>query len=398
MFIGLARYSTCALLSVALAASSGAMEANKYEGDWQAFAAEIDNGYPFFELKGLAADWAKCTEQLGARVRTCRSDAEFLGLLIEAIRCLRDAHMGLTTTSVKLPAAAKQYCLPLSFMPASENRVVIMAAPETARELRRGTVVAQIDGQPARQVLEARAAEAWKAGGQFSSPQRARMLEYRVPLRGKQGERHTLTLLAGAGAKTVELRCDTEASGWPHTYNLPAAMARAGSCFYTRLGGGAGFVWLRNVSDGTERELAEALAKLPDAKGWIIDLRGNGGGGYSQELVERAKSMPKPVAVLIDAGCMSAGETLARDIVNATGARLFGETTAGASSAKRTWALPSGLATVTLPTRSRIGLGRKLIEFNGIAPDQLVEAIPEEVQRGENSVILRAEEWLRAGK
>jgi len=40
------------------------------------------------------------------------------------------------------------------------------------------------------------------------------------------------------------------------------------------------------------------------------------------------------------------------------------------------------------------GLVGEIIEFNGIAPDEVVEAVPEEVQQGLNSVIIRAEKYL----
>jgi len=97
---------------------------------------------------------------------------------------------------------------------------------------------------------------------------------------------------------------------------------------------------------------------------------------------------------LIDAGTLSAGETLARDVAKVCKARLFGETTGGASSAKRLWEFPSGVGNVSLPTRSRWGIDGRAIEFYGIEPDVLVEPNPEEVQKGLNSGILRAEEFI----
>ena len=138
----------------------------------------------------------------------------------------------------------------------------------------------------------------------------------------------------------------------------------------------------------------EALVKHPKAKGWIVDLRGNGGGGYDQTLIERIAKLPKPVAVLIDAGCVSAGETLARDFRANAEARVFGTKSAGSSSSKRTWSFPSGIATLSLPTRSRWRGDGKPIEFNGIEPDVTVEAVPEELLEGKNSVIVRAKEYI----
>ena len=68
--------------------------------------------------------------------------------------------------------------------------------------------------------------------------------------------------------------------------------------------------------------------------------------------------------------------------------------TGGASSSKRRWDFPSGMGTMSLPTRSRWGVDGRAIEFFGIDPDVKVETVPEEVQRGQNSCILRAAEYL----
>ena len=118
------------------------------------------------------------------------------------------------------------------------------------------------------------------------------------------------------------------------------------------------------------------------------------GGNYSSELPAALVETELPLAVIIDAGCMSAGETLARDLKNVAGAKLFGSTTAGASSAKYTWSFPSGVATLILSQRSRGGLNGKPIEFFGIAPDVPIEADPAELARGENSEIKAAENFV----
>jgi C-terminal processing protease CtpA/Prc len=163
---------------------------------------------------------------------------------------------------------------------------------------------------------------------------------------------------------------------------------------YAKLPSGAGYIYLRSVGNETAQGLRQALAAHPDAKGWIIDLRGNGGGGYDTNLLAALKALPRPVVALIDAGCISAGETLARDLAQLAGARLMGSRTAGASSSKRQWQFPSGIASVTFSTRSRWRGDGQPIEFNGITPDEEIEAVPEEVAQGLNSEILRAEAYL----
>jgi C-terminal processing protease CtpA/Prc len=261
--------------------------------------------------------------------------------------------------------------------------------------LKTGTVVTKIDGTEARRCLEERAKAAWGQGGSFSSPQRARLFEYRIALRGDPGQKHTITYQEDGEERSLTLECRTVARGWPHTYNLPRDLRRAGrSFYYTKLASGVGYMYVRRVDASVPDGIDAAFADHPNLKGWIVDLRGNGGGGYDHNLIDRIKRFGSPVAVLIDAGCISAGETLARDFRAYAGARLFGSKSAGSSTSKRTWSFPSGIATIRFSVRSRWRKDRKPIEFNGIDPDVSVEAVPEELLAGKNSAILRAEEYL----
>jgi hypothetical protein len=380
-------------------AKPGWPAAQAYATDLAAFFKEADQTYPFFDLKGIRGDWEQTKARLSEKVKSCASDTEFLGLVLEAVGCLRDAHTGLLEAKAPMPQRPKRYCPGLSLMPATKGRVIITsAAASYADKLKPGTVVTKIDGQDARAVLEARAKEAWSAANPYSvsSPQRARLFAYRLALAGPRGETHALHYLAGGQERKLDVSCEVEARGWPHTYNRPAELTTVGRTLsYGKLASGAGYMYLRNVGEDTEAGMAQALKAHPEAKGWIIDLRGNGGGGYDQKLVERLKTIPRPVAVLIDAGCISAGETLARDLVQHAKARLLGSRTAGASSSKRAWSFPSGIAKVRFSVRSRWRSDSQPIEYNGLEPDVEVEAVPEEVAQGLNSEILRAEEYLR---
>ena len=378
-------------------AAGGAAPGSVYEKDLAAFFAAVDETYPFFDLKKIRLDWVAAKERLAEKAKACKSDSEFLALVIEAARCLRDGHLRISETKAALPPPPQEYYPGISFMPATDNRVVVMYPPRGHEgRLRTGTVVMKIDGKDAREVLEERAKQAWAKGGFFSSPQRARLFEYRIPLRGEKGGRHTITCLDAGTRREVVLTAGIQARGWPHTYNMPKGLTQVGRSFwYTKLPGGAGYMYIRRVDDSTEPGIRQALEKHPDAKGWIADLRGNGGGGYDAGLINAVKAMPRPVAVLIDAGCISAGETLARDFRRYAGARLFGAKSAGSSTSKRHWKFPSGIAAVTFSQRSRWRADGKCIEFNGIDPDVIVEPVPEEVASGANSAIRRAEEHLK---
>ena len=265
--------------------------------------------------------------------------------------------------------------------------------------LKPGIEVTKLDGRDARTVLEQKAVEAWSADSPYlvfvSSPQRARLFAYRWPLIASSNQTHTLHYLADGREQELRVTCAVEPRGWPHTYNLPVTLTRADrSLSYTKLPSGAGYMYLRSAATETATGMRRALEAHPDAQGWILDLRGNGGGGYDTNLLAQLEALPRPVVALTDAGCISAGETLARDLVQLAGARLMGTRTAGASSSKREWEFPSGVASVTFSTRSRWRGDGQPIEFNGIVPEDEIEAVPEEVARGLNSEILRAQEYL----
>jgi hypothetical protein len=383
-----------------------ALTPQQYEEALKAFIAEVDSSYPFFDLKGIRDDWNACSKNLMSRVKQCRSNDEFYGLLADAARCLRDAHLSFGDLKGGFPPGEPKFCPGVSFLPAVNDQVVVMdAAEEYARFLPPGAVVSTIDGQNARAFLDKQAEENWKAGGWFSSPQRARMFTYRIPLQGKEGEKHRLVGGVGNGIAALDVTCKWEAGGWPHTCAMPDGLTQKGSCLYGTLPSGFGYLYIRNLDRDLVESVDAALQSFGDVPGLIIDLRGNGGGGYNNEVFKRfdkkkgaTEGIPYfggEMVVLIDEGTFSAGETFARDLFYAANAHLMGSTTAGSSTAKRTWPLPHELGTVTFSVRSRVGLNRRPIEYNGIAPDEAVEAVPAEIQQGINSGIRRAEEYLR---
>lgn len=372
-------------------------QSNNYETDMQAFIDHIDRNYPFITLKNIESDWTTAKTDLIKKAQTCETDEQFLLILYDTFCILHDGHLSIREARIKLPEIPPQYYPGLSFLPATNNRIVIMYAPEPlADTLKTGTIVTQIDDTDARQYLEAKSDMAWQKGGFFSSPQRARLFEYRIAFRGEQGEKHTLTYEDENGMeKAVSVENNIIASGWPHTYNLPPALKRVGRSFlYTKLYDNVGYMYLRRVDDSIPTGIDEASKTYPDVDGWIVDLRGNGGGGYDAALIDRIERLTQLVVVIIDAGCASAGETLARDFRRCANAFIIGTKTAGSSSSKSSWTFPSGIATLTIPVRSRWRSDGQPIEFNGIDPDLVVNAVPEELKSGKNSAILRAHQYI----
>jgi hypothetical protein len=332
-----------------------------YEIDMITYIEKIDKEYPFFELKDIRNDWDQAKQELKERARKCKSNEEFLQILMDSITVLRDAHMYVRPSTGRIPEQPKKYRLDISFLPATKNRVVVMYPPNDYKDiLQTGTIITKIDGMNAREFLENKTQESWKKGGPFSSIQRARLFEYRMPLRGEKGQNHTISYLNGDKENTIDLECNKVVYGWHHTYNQPFNMNRASSTLhYINLDNDIGYMYLRKVDAKMPKSMQKALDMYPNMNGWIVDLRGNGGGGYTKEMFDLLERFPQPVAVLIDAGCISAGETLARDFRRCAKAKLFGSYTAGSSSSKYDWPLPfrnrldTNLTTKPLETRSK---------------------------------------------
>ncbi len=93
----------------------------------------------------------------------------------------------------------------------------------------------------------------------------------------------------------------------------------------------------------TTRDVRRLIGELEaeGIDGLIVDLRGNSGGGYDRSFVSKLPALAtgrRKVAVLLDAGAISAAETFARDLVEHAKAKIYGQTSAGSSS----WAATAG--------------------------------------------------------
>ena len=175
-------------------------------------------------------------------------------------------------------------------------------------------------------------------------------------------------------------------------------------------------------------------AQKPD--GWIVDLRGNGGGnmypmlagigavlgegdlgmfisgdggrerwfysrgkagvaGHAQEAVSRPPfvftPLP-PVAVLFDRGTMSAAEAVAISFVGRPRQRSFGESTGGYSTANEVFPLPDGAALVLCTGMEGDRNGH--VYPYGLEPDVKVDQ-PETIAiQDRDATVLAALEWL----
>lgn len=401
----------CIILLAFAAASTSlpvAVRAQKlrFDKEFAKLAKAIDRDYPFFKVKGIASSWKKTKRALQKRAKKCRKEAEFFEIVLDALRELRDGHASLPKVEIERPKTAKKSYWPgLVMMPATEGRVVVVAVPKALDGVcKPGMVVTKINGKAARAFLDARGEATWKRGGFFSSPQRARFFEYRTALSGtKRGEKYKIEWLDGKKKRSRSVRAELESRGWMHNYHMPKGLENsARSVWHSEIAsagkqGACGYIYLRRMDSSAEDGFAKAVAAHPDVRAWIVDLRGNTGGGYSKSFVARLPALAKggrKVACIVDAGCVSAGETFARDLVRHAKARIYGQTSAGSSSTKKIVELCDGRLHVRFSIGTRSGL-KKTIEFHGIPPHVEVEADPAELLAGKNTEIERALRDLR---
>jgi C-terminal processing protease CtpA/Prc len=168
---------------------------------------------------------------------------------------------------------------------------------------------------------------------------------------------------------------------------------------------GIGYIYVRRIQGDLLDRLDRAVGELKDARGLVIDVRGNSGGGFDAARAHRNFALddkeepdrPRfrgPVAVLIDSRCISAGEGWASWFVATKRARLFGEATAGASSRKRSYTLKNGLYTVTFPVKAYTGFLDRPIERRGLEPDVLVRPSARDLAAGRDTVLEAAKRHL----
>jgi hypothetical protein len=148
-----------------------------------------------------------------------------------------------------------------------------------------------------------------------------------------------------------------------------------------------------------------AVADLHDAKGLILDVRGNSGGGFDARrahvnfagdlsLDPERPRFTGPVALLIDEACISAGEGWASWFIAKERARVFGSTTAGASARKTTYELKNGLLKITFPVKPYRGFLDRVIERRGLEPDVPVRQSAHDLAQGRDTVRSAAVAWL----
>lgn len=188
------------------------------------------------------------------------------------------------------------------------------------------------------------------------------------------------------------LRPDT---GQSFTQTLVREVIQLQNVEYEMLGGNIGYVRLNSFALDSAKDIAAAIRKLKGAKGWIFDLRDNGGGyvsaaqevegffpnvtkafqlrdksnkSYVFNAIPQPVKFTAPVHILINGYSASASEMVAASVKEQKGAVLYGQNSFGKGSMQSFFQL-SDKSVLKLTTAKFFSPKGVQIHHVGVAPN-----------------------------
>lgn len=399
-----------ASIPVATAAPAGVEKAS-YEDAFNDLYDVLGREYPCFELKQI--DWQAVGRELLPRATELKDEKAFGLLVMELVARLEDSHALVGPGTAQPPTPEFPMWDPgLSCLIDDRGKPVVYyvdpGGPAEKAGIKPGTTIVSIDGKPAETALAERMKELSRYTGYSSD----RYLRYHaaqfLPRVMKRGGNVRLEVEnVNATRRKLELPATLNVRYLPRLPVPIKGIRDSANVSWTMLDDRMGYIYVRRIGNDLVEQLDRAVGDLKKAKGLIIDVRGNSGGGFDAQRSFRNFDVndgseplrPRfagPIAVLIDSRCISAGEGWASWFVANKRARFFGEATAGASSRKRQHALKNGLYTVTFPVKAYTGFLDRPIERRGLEPDEPVRQNAKDLAAGRDTVLEAAKTHLAA--
>ncbi|MFC2030095.1 S41 family peptidase [Chloroflexota bacterium] len=290
-------------------------------------------------------------------------------------------------------------------------------SPADKARLRPGFVIQNIDGSTIEQI-------ATQAELGMDPPDNGRhrieaiTSDVLARIYGPPGTDVTLVYLDGQGKL---LQSSIERVGRPgKTMTLPGFPSGYVEFESRRLDGGIGYVHFNWFDKALARKLSRAISSMPDARGLIIDLRGNPGGmrdaaiaGAEQLVSDRVKcstlrrrdgirdiildpthdGYDGPVVVLIDVMSKSSSEFFAACTQAIGRSVVIGERSPGSIGPAELMLLPNG-ATLIYPVAQETTLDGTILEDHGVIPDIEVALDRALLSRGIDSQLEAASSYI----
>ncbi len=374
-------------------------------------------------LGGL--DWEAIGGELRPRIERARTRAEARGVLRDLVGRLRQSHFQIIPAEVLEDMAQEVGEGSAGGDAGIDARVVGGKALVTS--VAKGSPAERAGVLPGWEILRIgkfRAARLERIALEFEGrPHRELVLADAVLARlsGRIGERVTVRFRDGAGRPVRRDLVLAETRGaryrFGHVSNLHVWIETK------RLEGNVGYVAFNGFLDPARVMPAfdEAMRSFLDAKGIVLDLRGNGGGmipmamGMAGWLIPegdrylgtlklretelkaivspRPETFAGPVAVLVDGLSVSCAEVLAGGLQDLGRARVFGTRTAGMVLGSSIEKLPSGDGFQYVFAGYVTSGGRKL-EGAGVVPDVVAPPDRKALLAGGDPALDAASSWI----
>jgi carboxyl-terminal processing protease len=377
-------------------------------------------------------DWAGLRSTYLPRAIAAATDAELYLTLKALARELDDSHTRVVTPRESADHrrfASRSSGAVLSVV---DDQLVVVDvdadSPAARAGVRRGDVVLAIDQHRFDREFLGAARSLQVSGADIMSPE-AEPAHPNESMRFAQlrAVRRTLQRLPDAPPREQRLRLARADGEVVDVRVFPEPLVRPPAVITRRLESGIAAVKLNRFSTRNRSEVERALRQLADAPALILDLRGNGGGDYSQfiwlvrqflpeprtvlaQLTRRgseqrqrhinvaAADTPylRPLAVLTDRRSGSASELTAAVLLEQRDAILVGESTCGCVvGVSWEYVLPGGGGVRVSETGFRSAGGRRM-EGEPLAPTIYVPPTLEDLRAGHDRALAAAERALLA--
>ena len=416
------------------AQAAASVQLASFDQAWQ----RIGETFPHADMNGL--DWNAVRDELRPKAARARSAADLRPILADMLGRLHESHFQVIAGSGPnampeaapvdgRPATSEARALPsalgdlgFELRPLGDDLLVTRVetgSPAEQAGVRMGWTLLSADGQDTRALLrrlrrdvadrEAADVEAW--------------LLATHALQGDAGSTAALTFLTDGDGR-AELRVVRRiAPGEPFQLgNLPVLVTRFEQ---ETLPGNVGLLRFNIFLIPVAAPFSDAVRDFvaSDAKGIIIDLRGNPGGiggmvmGLAGHFIgtpgtslgtmitregkldfvanPRAKSQlfEGPLAVLVDGMSVSTSELFAAGLQQVGRARVFGQPSAGMALPSIVESLPNG-DRIQFAVADLLGPAGERIEGTGVVPDTPITPTREQLLAGRDPVIEAALAWI----
>ncbi|MFJ8261868.1 S41 family peptidase [Rummeliibacillus sp. NPDC094406] len=230
---------------------------------------------------------------------------------------------------------------------------------------------------------------------------------------GKSTE-STLSLLIGKENTTVNLTIYRSSTNTTFAKELTRKVISLPNVEKEKLAGKIGYIRLNSFSEGSAKEIQDAIKSMPEMKDWIFDIRSNGGGyvGSAQEVIglfptakhaflyklkgtkmygvdaiKQKVQWNAPVSILTDKYTASASEMTAAAAKDLKLAKIYGQTTFGKGVMQEPIELSDG-SFLKLTIAEFFGPKNYKINQKGIKPD-VPTAIGKEVEKSHSDFLLK---------